>query len=300
MKQSLNPAPIALFGFNRPVHISKLLACLLSNPLASESDLFIFIDGARDSTDSALVKEVREISARASGFKSVSIYQNETNRGLANSIIFGVNYVLSLHDRVIVLEDDLILSASFLAFMNSALDFYADNERVISISGYTPRIELDTPFYFMRGADCWGWATWRRGWEIFEPDGKVLLAAVKEKKIEHLLNLDGCFDFSGMLTSQINGVIDSWAIRWHVSAFIKDRLTLCPSKTLVLNNGLDGSGTHCAETKIFKDELYSGPIPNWDDCCEETISAREQIKMFWRSKRRITRFVGSLMRKLCI
>ena len=70
------------------------------------------------------------------GFKSIKVYEQERNNGLANSVINGVNKVLLNYDRIIVLEDDIHTSKFFLKFMNESLQVY-DNERyVMSISGY--------------------------------------------------------------------------------------------------------------------------------------------------------------------
>jgi hypothetical protein len=54
-----------------------------------------------------------------------------------------------------------------------------------------------------------------------------------------------------MLRNQIVGKNDSWAIRWYASAFINDKLTLYPGKSLLANSGNDLSGTNCLETAAW-------------------------------------------------
>ena len=122
--------------------------------------------------------------------------------------------------RVIVLEDDLECSP-FLQFMNRALDVYADDHRVISISGYIYPIKGDfTGDVFLRGADCWGWATWKRGWDLFRSDGNALLSELQSRQLSAAFDFDGSYPYTEMLTDQVNGKNDSWAIRWYASAFL--------------------------------------------------------------------------------
>ena len=71
-------------------------------------------------------------------------------------------------DRIIVLEDDMVSSPYFLCYMNEALNLYAQDDRVACIHGYTYPCENKLPeAFFLKGADCWGWGTWRRGWKLF-------------------------------------------------------------------------------------------------------------------------------------
>ena len=68
-------------------------------------------------------------------------------------------------------------------------------------------------------------------------------------------DFDGSYDFSGMLRNQIAGKNNSWAIRWYASAFVQERLTLYPGRSLVKNIGFDGSGMHCTPLNDFNVNL---------------------------------------------
>jgi hypothetical protein len=114
--------------------------------------------------------------------------------------------------------------------------------------------------FFLRGADCWGWATWARGWDVFDPDAQRLLNMVNERKVTKSFNYDGAYDFKKMLASQIRGEVDSWAVRWYASAFLNHKLTLYPRTSLVINIGADGSGTHFGTTDIFSGALLDQPV----------------------------------------
>ena len=238
-------APIALFAFRRPDHLSACLASLATCAEASSSELVIFCDGARGPQDVEGVAEVRRLARAAEGFAAVTVVERDENLGLAGSVIRGVGEVLGRADRVIVVEDDLVVSPDFLRYLNEGLDLYRDDEAVVSIHAYVYAVREPLPqSFFLRGADCWGWATWRRGWEVFDPDGARLLRELGESGQERAFDLDGSYPYRAMLADQVAGRNDSWAVRWYASAFLAGKLTLYPGVSLVENIGQDGSGTH--------------------------------------------------------
>ena len=118
--------------------------------------------------DSSSVNQVRDFISKIKGFQSVTVYRSKTNKGLSRSVIDGVTEVLKRFDRCIVIEDDLVLSPHFLSFMRDGLSKYSDDSRVASIHGYTYPTDSVLPTnFFMKGADCWGWGTWKRAWGLF-------------------------------------------------------------------------------------------------------------------------------------
>jgi GT2 family glycosyltransferase len=197
---SFKPCPIALFVYNRLWHTQQTVEALKKNKLAAESELFVFSDGARTGADKEKIRAVREYLKTVNGFKKVTVIEWNRNLGLAQSIISGVTQIVNRYGRIIVLEDDIVTSPYFLRFMNEALEFYKDEEKVISIHGYIYPVKAKLPeTFFLRGADCWGWATWKRGWELFEPDGRKLLNELKAKKLTRRFDFDGAYSYTGML-----------------------------------------------------------------------------------------------------
>lgn len=273
------PAPIALFVYNRPWHTRQTVESLQKNGLAADSDLIVFSDGPKNEKDTAKVEEVREYVRSVHAFKSVSIHESQSNRGLANSIISGVTRVLEKATTVIVLEDDLITSPHFLTYMNRALAIYENEERVISIHAYMWPVQRRLPeTLFIRGADCWGWATWRRGWKLFNPEGKQLLNELRQKGLTHEFDFWGTYPYVKMLRNQIRGANDSWAIRWYASAFLQDRLTLYPGRSLVSNIGNDLTGMHggsssAFDTTIDDREILIARIPLEEDTASKRVIA---------------------------
>ncbi|MBL8350024.1 MAG: glycosyltransferase [Burkholderiaceae bacterium] len=290
------PSPIALFAFNRPQHLARTLAALADCPEARLTSLTIYCDGPRRDADNEAVAAVRAVAQAAQGFGSLAVVTSDANLGLAASIIRGVGAQLAASERVIVIEDDLVVSPHFLRYMNQGLDLYADEPRVASIHGYTyPTGEALPETFFQRGADCWGWATWARAWRHFEPDGGKLLARLQQRRLTRQFDLEGSCPNTRMLEDQIAGRNDSWAIRWHAACFLDELLTLYPGRTLVENIGNDSSGTHCRTTDNYTgapsgETIAVRPIP-----VEESRAAREAFRRFHRRNQSLRQRVRGVL-----
>lgn len=282
----MNCAPIVLFVYARPEHTFRTVESLLCNRLAGASNLIVYSDAARTSAQLSDVEAVRSYLPSIKGFRSVTIRYRAENLGLANSIIQGVTEALQCHDRVIVLEDDMVTSPHFLDYMNDALDMYANDARVASVHGYVYPVADELPeTFFLKGADCWGWATWRRGWKLFNPDGRYLLDELRRRNLTREFDFNGTYGYSEMLERQIRGENDSWAVRWYASAFLADKLTLYPGRSLVHNIGTDSSGTHCRNTTLHDVRLSRTRIELRNISVEESMAGRLAFERFFRSSR---------------
>lgn len=258
----MESSPIALFTYNRPEHTRITVEVLQMNKLSAQSDLFIFSDGPKEGDSGTKVQEVRNYLKTIKHFKSISIIERKSNFGLSANILDGVRKIISEFGKIIVLEDDLLTSPYFLDYMNEGLRLYENDEKVISIHSYLLPVEEKLPnTFFLRGADCLGWATWKRGWDLFQPDGNLLLKRLIESKQTKQFDFDNCYPYTQMLMDQISGKNNSWAIRWYASAFLENKFTLYPGKSLITNNGGDGSGTNNG----FE---YAQPVPFYPDLIE--------------------------------
>ncbi len=283
----MKTSPIALFVYNRLKHTKKTIEALQKNPPSSKSDLFVFSDGAKSETDMGKVQEVRNFLKTIDGFKNVTIIERRKNLGLAQSIITGVTEIVNKYGKIIVLEDDLATSPFFLDYMNTALETYRNSEEVISIHGYVYPVKNKLPeTFFIRGADCWGWATWKRGWDFFEEDGSKLLEKLKTKQLIKEFDINRSYPYTKMLQGQINGHNNSWAIRWHASAFLNNKLTLYPGKSLIQNIGFDNSGTHCRTTEFLNVKVSQRPIQILSLPAEENKEALKQFERYFNKIKR--------------
>lgn len=257
-------SPIVFFAYNRPEHTRRSLQSLEANAEAPHSILYIYCDGPKANAGAGVqqrINEVRSVVRERQWCGQVEIIERTANYGLARSVIEGVTEITTKHGRCIVLEDDLVVSPFFLKYMNDALDEYVADEHVISIHGYTYPVEEQLPeTFFLRGADCWGWATWKRGWDLFEPDGSKLYIELKRSRQLAAFNFNNTYDYVKMLQKHIRGENDSWAIRWYASAFLHHKLTLYPGISLVNNSGTDSLGTHVTSDKHFSVPLAERPL----------------------------------------
>ena len=188
------------------------------------------------------------------------------------------------HKSVIVLEDDLLTDKFFLKYMNDSLNYYSKNKKVISIHAYLYPIKniIKKPF-FLKGADCWGWGTWRRGWKLYNSNSKSLLKFLKTKKKEKEFNFNNTFAYSKMLRDNINKKNDSWAIKWYASAFLKNKLTLYPPYSLIKNIGNDGSGTNSKSDRKYDVTLKNKKINIKNIQIKEDELAKKHIENFFYS-----------------
>ncbi len=281
-------APVALFVYNRPDHTRRTLEALARNRLAADTPLYVFADGAKSGATPA--ERERIVSTRAlvcsvPWTRNVSLVEADANRGLAASILHGIGHVLARHDRVIVLEDDIVTSPGFLEFMNRGLDLYAEEQRVMHLSGYMYPLGLRTPgTIFLRILSCWGWATWARAWKHYDDNIETHLARLDTPHRVRKFNIEGHADFHRQLLDNRSGRIRSWAVRWYASWLAQDGLSLFPTHSLVRNIGHDGSGVHCHADARF-DTPLADSVPVQRIPLRENISVRWRINEFYRSGR---------------
>jgi hypothetical protein len=259
---------------------------LLQNKESKYSNLFIFSDGHKSNFDKEDVLLVRQHIKEIKGFKSVKIYESKINKGLAKSIINGVTLIINNFGKAIILEDDLIVSKFFLNFMNQALDFYQNDNKIWSISGYSPPLpslkKHNKDIYLSLRSSSWGWATWQSRWSKVDWDLKDFNQFKKNKIKIDKFNLAGN-DLFKMLELQYCGKIDSWAIRWCYSQFVHSTFSVTPKISMVQNIGFeDKFATHTkGNFSKWKVHLSQQPIR----FCDVTIDKKIQndFKKFFDS-----------------
>lgn len=279
-------APIVLFVYNRLDHTQGVIETLSKNFLAKESELYVFSDAAKSEKGIDKVNEVRKFIRDNSwhhNFKKVSIIEAEKNKGLAKSVIGGVTKIIQEYGKVIVVEDDLLLAPYFLNYMNDALEYYEKDKEIWSISGYSfPMKSMKKYphdiFYSYRGCS-WGWATWADRWDTVDWQVKEYDRFIEDQKWIARFNRGGV-DLTNMLKMQMEGQIDSWAIRWCFSQSNQDMYTVYPRISYLENAGCDGSGMHSgADDEYYTD--MSGCVPK---CKFETLEIDRKIAKEFQMK----------------
>ncbi len=250
-------APIVIFAFNRIDVIKTLIKTLHANSEAKDSDVFVYVDGARPEVDGEAekVQKVQDYIRNLSGFKSLTCNLSAKNKKLAPSIIAGVTEIINKYGRCIVLEDDLILSNNFLAWMNQCLDKYQNNKDVFQISGFTPSVmkngETNGDVFFTGKAHSWGWATWKDRWEQVDWDMNYWEEFSKNKQMQRAFATIGN-EMPGLLFAQKEGKKSTWWARFCYSQFVLGKVTAYPMMSKVINEGFTGDATHCNVYNTFK------------------------------------------------
>ena len=247
-------APIILFIYNRPEHTLRTLEALESNTLSQSSELFIFADGAKKGASAEQIERINETRKVAKSRKwcgTVTIYESEENKGLSDSIIGGVTKIINDRGSAIILEDDIVTGKHFLEFMNDALERYKDSKEVWHITAWRDpvRARSDAAFFYPN-MDCWGWATWKDRWQHYEKNPEQLKATFTPEMIKRF-NMDGSEGGNWwQVEENLAGRMNTWAIFWLATIFLRNGLCLAPTKSLVRNIGLDNSGVHCGNKDL--------------------------------------------------
>ncbi len=247
----MNLAPIVLFVYNRPQHTLKTLEALMQNELAEKSELFIYCDGPKPNAkkeDLDKIDAVHTIILKKQWCKKVHIIKAEVNKGLANSIVAGATEIVNRYGKIIVLEDDIVTSKGFLRYMNEALNLYENEPKIMHIGSYLPYTNSyrKLPETFLsRFMSCWGWATWKTSWNKANWNESELYEQIKDPKVRNEFNLEGVLNFHEQLENNIDGSINTWAIKWFASIFLCNGLCLYPSHSFTKNIGFDGTGENC-------------------------------------------------------
>jgi len=243
----LDVAPVIVFAYKRKEELEKTITALSQCTLAEETDLFVFSDGSKTEKDIEKVMEVREYIQNITGFKKVTYFFSDKNKGLGKSIIEGVTKIFDHYASVIVLEDDLLASENFLQYMNSSLNHYQNENKVFSISGYNYPFKIKkgevNDVYFLPRPCSTGWGTWKNRWQGIDWEMKDFEEFSKDKKSIAEFKKGGT-DIFGMLKRQQAGKIDSWAIRWSYHQHKINALTAYPILSKIKNIGFSNDATN--------------------------------------------------------
>lgn len=297
------PAPVVVFGFNRPDVFGETIRALKNNSLATDTNLHIFIDGPRNEEDVLKVGNVAKIAHAVTGFKSVTVNASPVNKGLANSIISGVTEIIEQYGRVIVVEDDLIVATSFLTYMNQFLDKYEHDYRIFQVSGFGVKIkppkDYNYDIYMHIRAQSWTWGTWKDRWETVDWKVSDFIELSRDKKKQRAFNKGGS-DLFGMLKGYMNGVNNSWYIRFNYSMFKQKKYAIVPVKSLVLNEGFGAEATHCNTYNRYKVDFQREEKKYFrsPSTIEPDIRLYQQAVKYWSIRYRIYGKIMTLIYKL--
>jgi hypothetical protein len=288
-------APVAIFAYNRPDKLSALMTSLEACEGFADTPVTIFVDGPKRESDRPKVEQVRRVAQDHAG-ANVSWSFHETNAGLRKSVHAGVTEVLTKFDRVIVLEDDLVLSPIALSYFNTALCTYESEQRVWSIAGYTydaPALRSTETTLTLPFAHSWGWATWARAWSQFDLDNHPSPNTLESRAFRSAFDMGGLYPFTALMKNSIEGRVDSWFIHWYYTIFQHGGVSIFPPRRVVENYGLS-EGTHGGSLnphdKLVKRPDLLAAMPGFSSSEDVNFAALDIMK---RSQElRVQRFIA--------
>ena len=248
--------PVLIHTYVRLEHVKKTITSLRNNILAEETDLFIASDFQQTDSEASRVTAVRNYLRSIDGFKSVTLFERDENFGAKENCFSALKVIFDKHDRIILMEDDIVTAPGFLKFMNEAFERYGDNERVFSITGYCPPIRIPPTYrydaFFLGRMSAWGCGMRKDRYDsVQEITQKEYDEFVANKELSRAFVKGGGEDLLVMLKNVAYGSLDAWDVRCMYTQFMKDQYTVYPTQSLILNIGFDGTGIHCGKSDKF-------------------------------------------------
>lgn len=245
---------ILLFTYNRSYHTEKVITSLRNNTVLPEK-LIIYQDGLNQGyeNDAYEWKKVNKL-INSIDWCNKEIIVSEHNKGLAQSIVSGINYAFKSYEAVIVLEDDCVAAPDFVRFMEQCFEKYEQNKSVFCVSGYSWPVLMEESQYDVYGCgriSSWGWGTWKDRWEKYNSDYDIIKRLKREKVKSRNLAMWGN-DCEKMFLDKMSGNNDSWAVYWALIVIENEGICINPYDSLIQNIGLDGTGVHCGKTERFQ------------------------------------------------
>ncbi|MGB0452418.1 MAG: glycosyltransferase family 2 protein [Bacteriovoracaceae bacterium] len=241
--------PIALFAFNRPEKTKKVLHEILKQ---SPRKLYLVMDGARkeNENDQSARKEILGLVESAlKDHPKVELIKEVSNQNLGckKRISSGIDFVFEREKWAIFLEDDCLPAPSFFSYCEELLEHYETNPSIGLIAGYNPlsnEQDQKESFYFSHYPHIWGWATWKRVWNLYDVSMKEFPKIGDQIIKKYSKHSEETAFWKSHFENVYNGEIDTWDAQITYMCFQHDLLTAIPVKNQIENIGLDHSGTH--------------------------------------------------------
>lgn len=244
--------PVLLIIFNRPEKVQRVIEALR---LVKPPIIMIAGDGPRFEEERALCEAARACIAAIDWPCSIVQDYAEHNLGCGVRVHTAVSWALGIYERVIVLEDDCIPHPSFFEFCEALLEYYAQDERVMHISGNNFRggeAAGGAAYYFSKYMHAWGWATWRRAWRHFDWSIRAWPEAHSMGLIEVWFDsaTERAF-WTDIFDKVWKGAPDIWDYQWNFACWSQNGLAVLPRVNLVANIGSGPDATHTHELGPF-------------------------------------------------
>ena len=272
--------PVVLLIYNRPQLTSKVFDIISQ---VSPAKLYIVADGPLRKVDISLCQQTRNIVSQVDWPCQVKRIYSQSNLGLRKRVITGLNQIFQNEETAIILEDDCIPDLSYFRYCEELLDKYANDTRILSIAGFNnyPSNHKEDSYYFSRYVESWGWATWKRAWELYSDD---MADWPNLRTTDWLYTVTGSFwesiYWKYIFDLTYKGKYNSWAYRWMYTAFQNKMVTIIPKTNLISNIGFGNSATNTKiSVKLPKTNSIRFPLKH-----PKEVTINEPLDMIYSKK----------------
>jgi hypothetical protein len=249
--------PVAFIIFKRPDTTKKVFEAIRQ---AKPPKLLVVADGPRSDRPGEAEKcaATRAIIDGIDWECEVLTNYSDVNLGCKLRISSGLDWVFSLVEEAIILEDDCLPHPNFFPFCEELLEIYRYDNRIAVISGQNVqfgRKRTDYSYYFSRYNHCWGWASWRRAWQHYDYDMKLWPLVKENRWLKDILQDEGAVKFwNEIFQKAYEGKINTWDYQWTFSCWIQNYLSILSNVNLISNIGFGNGGTNTKiSTSIFSE-----------------------------------------------
>lgn len=251
--------PVALLIFNRPELTARIFAEIGK---ARPPKLLVIADGPRADQPGEAEKCLAARAVVENPDWDCELLKNysEVNLGCGRRPASGISWVFQNVEEAIILEDDCLPDSSFFRFCDELLEHYRDDKRVMTISGnnfqYRTRRTPES-YYFSRYPHTWGWATWRRAWELYDFEVKAWTQLRETNWLSDVLGDRESVAYWRGVFDSLNDTSDVWDYQWIFSCWVQDAMAILPSVNLISNIGWGEDATH---TKTLDNPSANLPV----------------------------------------
>ena len=243
--------PVLLIAWRRPQMLRKVIDSLR---IVAPKIMFIACDGPNENR----VGEAEKVAATRAVIShyidwpcDMHYLYSDINQGCRLGVSRAISWFFSNVDEGIILEDDCIPVPRFFYLCQNLLHEYRNDWRVASIGGHNPvkTVERSNDIIFSRYFECWGWATWKRAWNVYDDQMKVLGLESQRCRLEDCFTTPGEVYFWTQLAKQllVTDKPSSWAYRFQMCCVANNMVHAISKISLVENIGFGPDSTNCIE-----------------------------------------------------
>lgn len=260
--------PILFLIFNRPDTTQKVFESIREQ---KPKYLYIAADGPRKNKEGEAdsCRQTRAIVDKVDWDCEIKTLFREENLGCKIAVSSAIDWFFENVEEGIILEDDCLPSNSFYSFCEENLEKYRNDTRIMSISGENPLddINCSKSYYFSVIPHIWGWATWKRAWNLYDVNFQGFETFIKFNMIQNVFEQKEAQKYWNKIFTRVNeGTINTWDYQWTYSLFVNNGLSIIPIKNMVSNIGFGhmeachtSENAECANRQVFEIEMVKHP-----------------------------------------